>query len=127
MPFSICNIKTPGYDGVLNEMLKINADDIIPYLHLLFQHIFRSGLFPREWTKSIILPIHKKGSTRLCDNFRPISLTSLISKIYTYILNERLSEFVDSMNILPEEQAGFRKGYSTVDHMFTLCNDYKKV
>ena len=101
-------------------MLKINSDDIIPYLHLLFQHIFRSGLFPLEWTKSIILPIHKKGSTRLCDNFRPISLTSLISKIYTYVLNERLSEFVDSMNILPEEQAGFRKGYSTVDHMFTL-------
>ena len=112
--------KAPGYDCVLNEMLKLNSSDITPFLHVLFQNIFTSGSFPLEWTKSIILPIHKKGSTSLCDNFRPISLTSLISKLYTYILNERLTEFVDAASILPEEQAGFRKGYSTVDHMFTL-------
>ena len=53
-------------------------------------------------------------------NYRPISLTSLLSKVYTGILNERLSHFIDTYDILPEEQAGFRNGFSTVDHIFSL-------
>ena len=112
--------KSPGYDNVLNEMLKVSADVIVPYLHVLFQHLFNNGLFPMEWSKSIIVPIHKKGSLDNCDNFRPVSLTSLVSKIYTYILNKRLTTFVDVMNILPQEQAGFREEFSTTDHIFTL-------
>ena len=56
----------------------------------------------------------------MCSNYRPISLTSLLSKTYTNILNKRLTKFVERNNIIPEEQAGFREKYSTVDHIFTL-------
>ena len=56
----------------------------------------------------------------MCSNYRPISLTSLLSKTYTNILNKRLTKFVETNNILPVEQAGFREKYSTVDHIFTL-------
>ena len=112
--------KSPGCDGILNEMLKAGMDEVVPFLKILFQHIFDLGLFPIDWCQSIIVPIHKKGDINQCDNYRPISLTSLVSKIYTQILNKRLTTFTNCMNILPEEQAGFREGYSTVDHIFSL-------
>ena len=112
--------KAPGLDKITNEMLKHTHTDIVPFLTKLFQHIFENKLFPTEWTKSVIVPIHKKGDLNNCSNYRPISLTSLLSKIYTFILNKRLTVFVETNNILPIEQAGFRQNQSTIDHIFTL-------
>ena len=112
--------KSPGTDRILNEMLKSSSLEITPFLISLFNHIFRNHIFPNEWKKSIIVPIHKKGNVNDCNNFRPISLTSLLSKTYTNILNKRLTHFVECNNILPIEQGGFREKYSTVDHIFTL-------
>ena len=61
--------------------------------------------------KAIIVPIYKKGDVDDCNNYRPISLTSLVSKIYTHILNQRLTKLATSLEIIPEEQAAFRKKY----------------
>ena len=101
-------------------MLKSTSSEVTPFLTALFQHIFKNHIFPTEWAKSIIVPVYKKGDINDCNNYRPISLTSLFSKMYTNILNRRLTSFVESKNILPVEQAGFREKYSTVDHIFTL-------
>ena len=84
-----------------------------------FKVFLKQGSFPYEWDKSIIIPIHKKGDINKCDKFRPISLTSLLSKVYTNILNRRLTLFTDAFGLLPEEQAGLR-GYSIVDHIFSV-------
>ena len=117
---SIKSNKSPGTDCILNEMLKSTSEDITPFLLSLFQYLFKNHVFPTEWKKSIIVPVFKKGDINSCSNFRPISLTSLLSKTYTNILNKRLTKFVERNNIIPEEQAGFREKYSTVDHIFTL-------
>ena len=86
----------------------------------VFQIVLEQGSFPYEWGKSISIPIHKKGDINVCNNFTPISLTSLLSKVYTNILNRRLTLFTDALGLLPENQAGFSEGYSTVDHIFSL-------
>ena len=112
--------KSPGPDQISNEMLTSAASRIAPFLFHAFQYLFHHGLFPLDWCKSIIVPIHKKGDANICDNYRPISLTSLLSKIFTTILNKRLIIFGNKFNIIPEEQAGFREGYSTIDHIYTL-------
>ena len=120
---AIKNLKTnksPGLDCVLGEMLKVNSTLIAPFLQILFNQIFKSNVFPIEWGKSVIVPLHKKNNPNNCDNYRPISLTSLVSKVYTSILNNRLSDFIEAEQIVGEEQAGFRNGYSTVDNMYTL-------
>ena len=82
--------KSPGSDCILNEMLKSTYLEITPFLITLLNHIFRNNIFPNEWKKSIIVPIHKKGNVNDCNNFRPISLTSLLSKTYTNILRHIL-------------------------------------
>ena len=53
-------------------------------------------------------------------NYRGISLLSILSKVYTHIINSRLTLWVESNFVLTDAQAGFRKGRSTVDHIFTL-------
>ena len=78
-----------------------------------------TGTFPLEWSKPIIAPIHKKGDINQPDNYSGTVFTSVVSKVYTHILNKRLAEWVERGDKIVEVQAGFRAGYSTVDHIFT--------
>ena len=86
----------------------------------LFNRIFETGEMPESWTKSVIVPIHKKGDVNSTNNYRGVSLLSIIGKCFKYILNQRLTKWAEENNKISEEQAGFRKGYSTIDHIFTL-------
>ena len=114
--------KSAGADGILSEMLKCSQSMLMPHLHSLFNAIFDQGLFPSLWTHSLIVPIHKKGPLNDPNNFRGISLTSIFSKTFLHILNARLQTWADENNIIGEEQAGCRRGYSTVDNVFILYN-----
>ena len=86
----------------------------------LFNRILNSGMFPKEWAIEIIVPIFKKGTTSDLNNYRGIALLSVPGKLLTGILNARLEKFVDTFSMLEESQAGFRTGYRTTDHIFTL-------
>ena len=123
---SLKHEKSPGHDGVLNEMIVTSKENIYSLLTSIFQFLFSNDVFIDEWQKSIISPVFKKGNNNLCCNYRPISLNPLLSKVYTSILNKRLSIYVDNLNILPDEQAAFRSNFSTVDHIFTLYSLVKK-
>ena len=112
--------KSPGPDLILVEMIKCTKYLILPFWHKFFNHIFDSGIYPSFWTQSIIVPIHKKGDTKIPDNYRGISLTCILGKVFTSILNKRLTMWANIRDVIPETQAGFRKGYSTADHIFTL-------
>ena len=82
--------------------------------------MYGEGIFTKEWSKSIIVPIHKKGDANIPDNDRGIALTRVLSKVYTHVLNKRLTRWAEQEETILEQQAGFREGYSTVDHIFTL-------
>ncbi|WP_419652614.1 RNA-directed DNA polymerase [Thiolapillus sp.] len=101
-------------------MLKVGQEHFVKFLTTLFNHVFSSGIFPDIWTKSVIVPIYKKGDVHCVDNYRGVSLLSIVSKCYTSILNNRLYNWAEDCEKITESQAGFRKGYSTTDHIFTL-------
>ena len=82
--------KTSGLDNVLAEMLKSAGALLTPFLTECFNEIFKSGSYPDTWTRAVIVPIHKKGDTGATDNYREITLLSLLGKCYTTILNKRL-------------------------------------
>ena len=68
-----------------------------------------------------IIPLYKnKGSSLDPGNYRPITILSCLGKLFTSVLNRRLTTYLDQYNIIHENQAGFRKHYSTSDHLFTL-------
>ena len=60
------------------------------FLTQLFNKLYNASLFPAVWSKSVIVPIFKKGDDYNPDNYRGISLLSIVSKVFTAILNKRL-------------------------------------
>ena len=87
----------------------------------LFSNILNTGFIPDDWLKGIVKPIFKNKGDRLKpENYLPITILSCIGKLFTSVLNLRLTTFLDTHDILNENQAGFRKEYSTVDHIHVL-------
>ena len=85
---------------------------ILPYLNKLFNAIFDSGIFPENWGKNIITPVFKKRSKNDPDNYRAISLTDSICKIFMNILATRLNHWSEENRVLDESQAGFRQVFN---------------
>ena len=120
------NNKASGIDGIPSEFFKMSVTQLSPTLCLIFNSVFNSGYFPEQWSKGLIIPIHKKGDRADPKNYRGISLLTIFSKIFTGILNKRLTSWCKINNIIPECQAGFRKGYSTIDSIFVLHSIIQK-
>ena len=112
--------KSVGVDLLPNEILKNNY--LTRILQALFQKCFDAGLVPSAWTKAIIKPIPKAADSdpRIPANYRGISLLSCLSKMFTSILNRRITNHINANNGLVEEQNGFRAGRSCVEHIFCL-------
>ena len=64
--------------------------------------------------------LHKTGELESPDNSRGITLNSGISKLLTRLLNNRLTEVIENKNLLRHNQIDFRKGFRTIDHVFTV-------
>jgi hypothetical protein len=73
---------------------------------------FASGIFPDILKIAIVKPQHKKGNTGEVQNYRPISLLSVFSKIAENLMYSRLMSFITKNNVLNDAQRGFREGKS---------------
>lgn len=118
---SLKNNKCSGNDNIINEYLKSSVTKMLPIYISFFNLVFETGIIPQSWVEGVIKPIYKRsGDPKEPGNYRPITLLSCFGKLFTAILNQRLNDYLNHNNILNENQAGFRAGYSTVDHIFTL-------
>jgi len=87
----------------------------------LFNAILDSSCIPESWLLGQIIPILKnKGSIENPENYRPITILSCLGKLFTTVLNCRMTSFLKTNELLYMNQAGFRKGHSTIDTMFML-------
>ena len=114
--------KATGNDDIPIEVL--NNDLCISYMVVLFNTCFSTGTIPEEWSRGIINPILKnpKADARDPNNYRGITITSSVYKLYCQILNHRLTAWSEINNVLCDEQNGFRPGRCTIDHASNLTN-----
>ena len=112
--------KASGSDGIGPDFYKVNCVMLREFLSVLFNKVYESNIYPKEWSKSLIVPLHKKGNSSNVQNYRGISLLNIISKIFSSILYGRLLKWCDDGLHMPESQTGGRKGYSTLDNIFCL-------
>ena len=112
--------KAAGLDRIRNEMLKSGINHLISSLVKLFNFIITKGSFPDVWSKGLISPIFKAGSKSDPNNYRGICVTSCLGKLFSSLLNTRLSNYFHENNVLHHSQIGFLKGYRTTDHIFSL-------
>jgi len=116
------NNKAPGCDAIPSEFFKNLNDPILQILLEVLNRVFNGEGFPNNFTESIVYPLFKKGDLAIVSNFRGICFLSTFYKLYTQLLFNRIKIYVFNNNILHESQAGFRKGYSTSDQIFTLSS-----
>ena len=112
--------KASGEDNVINEFF-INASFGVKFfIIILFNKILELEYFPSQWAVGKIVPIFKKGDRNDANNYRGITIISCLAKLFTKIMNDRLTNWVDSRKILTDSQYGFRKDRSTIDCLFVI-------
>ena len=83
-----------------------------------------SGKFPMEWKAARLTPIFKKVQRSMLDNYRPISILPVISKLMERILYEQMCDYFKKQNILSEHQFGFRQFHSTTTTLLDCTNEW---
>ena len=119
------NNKAPGDDGITAELLKAGGKPVLKALQKLFNSVILEGKTPQAWCRGVVVLFFKKGDNARLKNYRPISLLSHVYKLFSRVITNRLARRFDDFQ--PPEQAGFRKGFSTVDHIHTLRQVIQKI
>ncbi len=119
----IGNNKSTGPDGISGEILKLGGEAMVSYLLRLFEISMNNSCIPRDWKDAIVVPIFKGGSRQNVENYRPVSLTSVVCKQMEHLVAEYLRGIWDKNNIIYEGQHGFRKGYSCESQVVTVSQD----
>lgn len=114
--------KAPGEDRIPYEFFTNATDEFLLQLTNVYNKIYAEASIDEEFQKTVIFPIHKKGSLDDAANYRGISFMNCVAKIFMGILTERLGKWIEENNILVEHQAGFRKSYSTADNIYNLAS-----
>lgn len=102
-----------GHDHLKPSIIKNIAQYITQPLAHVLNLCFQQAIFPTELKQANITPIFKKGDPTLFQNYRPIAILPVFSKIFEHLLHTRLVSFFDRNNIISSSQFGFRKHYST--------------
>ena len=110
--------KAEGADGIPAELLKTLSEEGEKRLVELCQAIYNTGLWPKDFLISIIVPIQKKPNAQKCEDHRTISLIAHASKILLKVLNNRVQ--ARTSNYISWDQFGFRKGVGTREGIATV-------
>ncbi|UYV68246.1 hypothetical protein LAZ67_5003595 [Cordylochernes scorpioides] len=118
--------KTPGPDGIHGQMISNLGKNGKEKLLDIFNNSWKTGKLPQDWKTATIIPIKKLDkSADDPKNYRPISLTSICCKLMEKIILRRLTYHLDTRNLLPKEQYGFRKGHGTIDQLLFFTQKSK--
>ena len=116
--------KASGGDVIPVELFKILKDDAVKVLHSIHQQIWKTQQWPKNWKRSVFIPIPKKGNAKECSSYRTIALISQASKVMLKFLQARLQQYMN--HELPDVQAGFLKGRRSRYQITNICWIKKK-
>ena len=114
--------KTPDHTGVSSNFIKQTISVIVNPLFHVLKLSLNTGVVPSQFKIAKVIPIFKAGEKNSMDNYRPISLLSIFSKIMEKIVASRLQSYLDTNGILSKWQFGFRSGHSTIHPMVHFLN-----
>jgi len=104
---------------------KVITSIATPLYHVFFKS-FESGCIPSQLKLAKVIPIFKNGDKNLPTNYRPISLLPNFSKIMEKIISNRLTNFLESNNLISDMQFGFRKNHSAIHPLIHFMNHLTK-
>ena len=112
-----------GPDEIPVSLLKNCKSVLAEPIHLIWSNSLNTGTVPGCYKTSHIAPIHKKGSRAIASNYRPVSLTSHIIKIYERVMRKQMITHLENNNLLRDNQHGFRAGKSCLTQLLHHFDD----
>ena len=119
--------KASGPNGVSARMLKMTAEFIAPSVCKLFNISLQTGRVPQGWKQSIIVPVPKTSAACTLDNYRPVSLLSVLSKVLERHMYGIITNSLQNFHPLAESQWGFLTGKSTVTGLFATMHNWLSI
>ena len=112
--------KSPGVDGIPPKLLKEIVEQISTPLAKLFNLSLEEGIVPTEWKEANIMSLFKKGSRKKPENYRPVSLTSVVCTLLETLIKDHMVEFLVKHQLINTSQHRFLKARSclTISYVF---------
>ena len=118
--------KSPGVDGIPPKLLMETVEQISIPLARVFNLSLKEGVVPFEWKEANIIPLFKKGLRNKSENYRPVSLTSVICKLLERLIKDHMVDFLVKHKLLNSSQHGFLKARSCLTNMLCFLEEITK-
>ena len=123
LALSLCKDSSPGSDNITYSMIRHLDSESLSFRLGLFSSMWSDGYVPPSWKSAIVIPIPKPGKdVSFPLNYRPITLTVCMMKVFEKMVNTRLIWFLEKGGHLSAVQYGFRRSHSTLDALLRLEN-----
>ncbi|KAF2352661.1 Reverse transcriptase domain [Trinorchestia longiramus] len=119
--------KSTGPDGLGPRMFKETAQAISKPLTNIFNRSLETSIVPDDWKRGNITPIFKKGNKQIPNNYRPISLTSVISITIERLLKVRITKHLNDYNLINDTQHGFREKRSCLTNLLDFFGEVNRI
>ena len=100
------------------------GNSIVGPLTHIFNQSLRTGIFPDEWKIAKVTPIHKADEKNVCGNYRPVSVISVVSKVFEKVVYEQLMQYLEQHKIISKFQSGSRANHSTETSLLHATNEW---
>ncbi|WP_187791321.1 reverse transcriptase domain-containing protein, partial [Salmonella sp. S090_02723] len=95
-------------------------------LFIIFRESLMTGIVPRDWRRANVVPIFKKGSRSSPGNYRPVSLTSIVGKMFEGLLRDYIQDYVTINSIISDSQHGFTKDRSCQTNLICFYEEVSR-
>ena len=106
--------KAAGLDKISDRLIRECADLICITIHDIFNQSVSQGIFSDDWKCARVTPLFKQGDRDDLNNYRPISVISVMAKVFERIVHDQLYAYLEEHNIICKYQSGFHAIHSAV-------------
>ncbi|CAB4023335.1 Hypothetical predicted protein [Paramuricea clavata] len=121
---NLSTTKATGMDKISAKILQVAAPVIAPSLTEIFNMSIDSDQFPSDWKAARVIPLFKKGQRSMLNNYRPISILPVVSKLMERIMYDQMYEYLNQNNLFSKHQFGFRPYHSTTTTLLDCTNEW---
>ena len=107
-----------------SKLLKMAASIVTPSLTAIFTKSIITGIYPTEWKMARVTPVFKKGEKSDLNDYRPISVIPVVSKVFEKIVYDQLYQYLNDNQLLSSCQSGFRSLHSTLTALLEATNSW---